>query len=238
MRLSPKRMCSGLAMANVDGARPVAYVTCALPGCSDHWRSGRAGRAATAGRSVAVFAPALPGRSSPASASLVLSNQTKIGWKPNPPLKFGAASSFSEWHSTSVGSTPAAPATSDSNLGPACNTTPPLSVATAILERVVVACTYGAPFLLGGSGPSASPESQAGQALRCVQNTCRATMIRSLLQGPGQSPPNPEGDPAGSADNEIAIGTVSADASSLNVQLINDDYKIKLVLIGGEAAPS
>ena len=32
---------------------------------------------------------------------------------------------------------------------------------------------------------SASPESQAGQALPCVQDTCRPTMIRSLLQDRG-----------------------------------------------------
>jgi hypothetical protein len=66
--------------------------------------------------SAAVFAPALPGRSSPASASFV------------------------------------------------------------------VTCTYGVPSMLGDLGPSTSPESQAGQALPCVQDTCRITMIRSLLQ--------------------------------------------------------
>jgi hypothetical protein len=55
--------------------------------------------------SAAVLAPALPARSTPASASLVLSNHTRIGWNPKPPLKFGAADSFSEWHSMRVAST-------------------------------------------------------------------------------------------------------------------------------------
>jgi hypothetical protein len=50
-------------------------------------------------------APALPGRSSPARASLALSSHTEMGWKPNPPLKCGAADSLSEWHLTTVAST-------------------------------------------------------------------------------------------------------------------------------------
>ena len=69
--------------------------------------------------------------------------------------------------------------------GGASITTPLPSVVAVILGRVVVACTYGVPLCSVVPGPSASPESQAAQALPYVQGVCRHTMIRSLLQHPG-----------------------------------------------------
>lgn len=54
--------------------------------------------------SAAVLDPAFPGRSIPASASLVLSSHTSNGWYPNPCLNVAAACSFSEWQPTRLAS--------------------------------------------------------------------------------------------------------------------------------------
>jgi hypothetical protein len=55
--------------------------------------------------SLAVFEPALPGRSRAARNSLVLSHHTPIGWNPNVYLNVAAAFSFSLWATTTVAST-------------------------------------------------------------------------------------------------------------------------------------
>lgn len=56
--------------------------------------------------SLVVLAPALPGRSRPASASPVLARKHSSGWNPNPLLEVGAACAFSEWQAISVASRP------------------------------------------------------------------------------------------------------------------------------------
>ena len=64
-----------------DGVVAVVVAGRDLARAAGRWR--RRGRVTW---SATVLAPALPGRSSPESASPVASAKQNIGWKPNPPL--------------------------------------------------------------------------------------------------------------------------------------------------------
>ncbi len=73
------------------------------------------------------------------------------------------------------GGQPVASARSVSSRDPAREATPRPPAVTTISGRSVVPCTHGVPVPLGDLVPSASPESQAGQALPCFYTACRPT---------------------------------------------------------------
>jgi hypothetical protein len=94
-------------------------------------------------------------------------------------------------------------------------------------HRLIAAGAASSVLLIGTAVPATASTAPTG--------FCETEFgLQTLLPFGGLG--EQEGDVARSNANDIAIGTVSEDAKSLDVELINEDYEIKLVVVGGEAA--